>query len=103
MEPHHKKPQGNLMDDLSKCFGKAARHIRNAIPSSVKETHKDIEKTFHVMLQNALAKLKLVPREEFDAQAGVLEKTRHKLQTLEKRVAELEEGKHSAKKSKDIK
>lgn len=41
-------------------------------------------------LQNQLAKLDVVSREEFDIQTQVLLKTREKLTALEKRLAELE-------------
>jgi ubiquinone biosynthesis accessory factor UbiK len=92
-------PHGNFIEDLAKCLSGATKRIRDAIPTEVKETQKDLEKTFHIMLQNAFAKLDLVTREEFDVQAGVLAKTRHKLQMLEKRIAELEPHKHSSSQS----
>ncbi|MDO3383046.1 accessory factor UbiK family protein [Gilvimarinus algae] len=41
-------------------------------------------------LQAALRKLDLVTREEFDAQAAVLARTRARLEALEARVTELE-------------
>lgn len=42
-------------------------------------------------LQSTLAKLNLVTREEFDAQAAVLQRTRQKLEALELRCAEIEQ------------
>lgn len=42
-------------------------------------------------VQSALTRLDLVTREEFDAQAAVLQRTRLRLEELEKRVAELEQ------------
>lgn len=44
------------------------------------------------LIKGALTKMELVSREEFDIQTEVLRKTREKLQTLEKRLAELEEA-----------
>ena len=41
-------------------------------------------------MQAAFARMNLVTREEFDIQAGVLARTRQKLEALEKQVAELE-------------
>lgn len=41
-------------------------------------------------LAQALNKLDLVGREEFDAQAAVLARTRQRLEALEERVAQLE-------------
>jgi hypothetical protein len=51
---------------------------------------KDLEKNVKAMLQSGLARLDLVPRQEFDIQADVLRKTREKVERLETRVAELE-------------
>jgi hypothetical protein len=51
---------------------------------------RDAEKNLKSMLSGALAKLDLVTREEFDIQAGVLLRTREKLEALEARVADLE-------------
>jgi BMFP domain-containing protein YqiC len=42
------------------------------------------------VLQNTLAKLDLVTREEFDVQSRLLSRTREKLEALEKTIAELE-------------
>jgi BMFP domain-containing protein YqiC len=41
-------------------------------------------------LQATLGKLDIVTREEFDVQAGVLSRTREKLEELSQRLAELE-------------
>ena len=51
---------------------------------------KDIEKNVRAMLTQGLAKLDMVTREEFDAQALQLTRIRDRLDVLEKRVAELE-------------
>lgn len=51
---------------------------------------RDLEKNFRGMLSSAFAKLDLVTREEYDAQARVLARAREKLAALEVRVAELE-------------
>ena len=42
------------------------------------------------VLQGAFSKMDLVNREEFDAQAAVLARTREKLEALETQLAELE-------------
>lgn len=41
-------------------------------------------------VQSAMGKMDLVTREEFDAQAAVLQRTRERLEQLEKQVADLE-------------
>lgn len=50
----------------------------------------DIERNSKAMLAHALARMDLVTREEFDAQAAVLARTRETLAALEKRIAALE-------------
>jgi ubiquinone biosynthesis accessory factor UbiK len=72
----------------AKTFDEIAARIGKAIESS---PAKDIEKNVKTMLASSLARLDLVPRAEFEVQAQVLLKTRAKLETLEKRLAELEE------------
>ena len=49
------------------------------------------KRELHIALQAALARLDLVTREEFDAQAAVLQRTRQKLETLEQELARLEQ------------
>ena len=50
----------------------------------------DLENNFRAVLRANLGKLDLTGRDEFDAQRKVLERTRARLEELEKRVAELE-------------
>ena len=72
-----------LLDDL-------ARKLADAVPPGLKALKADLERNFRAMLQSALGKLDLVTREEFDVQAGVLSRTRQKLEELSQRLAELE-------------
>ena len=50
----------------------------------------DIEKNVRALLTGFFTRLDLVSREEFDIQSQVLQRTREKLDALEKRVAQLE-------------
>jgi BMFP domain-containing protein YqiC len=74
-----------VIDDL-------ARRLSNAVPAGLREAQQDIEKNFRTLLQNSLAKLDLVTREEFDVQTRVLARTRERLEALERAIAELEAG-----------
>lgn len=53
--------------------------------------HQELEKQFKNLLQNALGKLDLVSRDEFDGQMLVLQRTRQRLESLEQQVQELEQ------------
>jgi BMFP domain-containing protein YqiC len=50
----------------------------------------DIEKNARALLSGFFARLDLVSREEFDIQAQVLQRTREKIDALEKRLERLE-------------
>ncbi len=63
-----------------------------ALPPGVRDMQQDISKEFKSIIQVTLSKLDLVTREEFDTQAGVLAKTRQKLEVLEAEIAQLEGG-----------
>lgn len=73
-----------ILDDLS-------RKISDALPKGLTSLQEDTRQHLDSALQSTFAKMNLVPREEFDIQQAVLERTREKLELLEKRVRELEE------------
>ncbi|QJD60014.1 accessory factor UbiK family protein [Pseudomonas sp. gcc21] len=52
----------------------------------------DVEQHLKALLQSALSKLDVVSREEFETQQVVLERTRARLEALEKRVEAIEQG-----------
>jgi BMFP domain-containing protein YqiC len=60
------------------------------LPDNVQQMQDDLESNIHALLQNTLAKMNLVTREEFDVQAALLQRTREKLEKLEKLLDELE-------------
>ena len=72
------------LDDLT-------QRLSNLIPQGVKNMQADVEKNIRAILQSAFAKMDLVTREEFDVQTAVLERTRAKLEALEKQVSALEQ------------
>jgi BMFP domain-containing protein YqiC len=67
-----------------------ARRLVESIPPGLRSLQADLESNFRAVLRASLSKLDLVAREEFDAQVRVLERTRARLEELEKRVHELE-------------
>lgn len=72
-----------ILDDL-------AHRLYEAVPPGVRDAQKDLEANFRSVLQGMLGKLDLVTREEFDVQQGVLERTREKLEAINRRLEELE-------------
>lgn len=63
-----------------------AEKLTDALPPSLKQARDDLRANFRDILQNQLAKLDLVTREEFDVQKKMLERTRAKLEELEKKL-----------------
>lgn len=69
-----------------------ARKLADAVPPGLTALKNDLEQNFKAVLQGGLAKLDLVTRQEFDIQAGVLRRSRERLEELERRLAALEQG-----------
>ena len=67
-----------------------ARKLADSVPPGLTALKNDLEQNFKAVLQGGLAKLDLVTRQEFDIQAGVLRRSRERLEELERRIAALE-------------
>lgn len=78
-------PDPKTLDDL-------ARRLAEALPPGLTALRDDLEDNFRAVLQAGLARLELVTRQEFDVQTGVLKRTRERLEQLDRRLRELEEG-----------
>jgi BMFP domain-containing protein YqiC len=70
-----------------------AQRITSLLPDHMQQMQDDLESNIHSLLQNTLAKMNLVTREEFDVQTALLQRTREKLESLEQRLTELEKDK----------
>lgn len=75
-----------LIDDINEKLSALLR----ASPAA------DVQKNLKAALSQALGKMDLVTREEFDVQAQVLARTREKLTVLETRLNEIEKRANSA-------
>ncbi len=60
------------------------RKISELLPAGSRQLQSDIEANIKALLQSQLGKLNLVTREEFDVQSAILQRTREKLDKLEK-------------------
>lgn len=77
-----RKPQ-DFFSDLQQQFGQF-------MPDMARAAREDVEQSARAAVTSVLARLDLVTREEFDAQSAVLQRTREKVEALEKRVETLE-------------
>jgi ubiquinone biosynthesis accessory factor UbiK len=67
-----------------------ARRLLESVPPGLRAVQQDLENNFRAVLRSSLTKLDLVSRDEFEAQTRVLERTRARLEELERRVAQME-------------
>lgn len=67
-----------------------AGRLRKLVPPSAEGAAKDLETNFRALLQSALGRGEYVTFEEFEAQKRVLERTRKKVEALEKALAEIQ-------------
>ena len=72
-------------------FDDLARRIQASLPPGLDEVREDVTRNVRAIIAAGIARMDLVEREEFDVQSAVLARTREKLETLERRVRELEE------------
>ena len=73
-----------------KYLEELSRKVLDNLPKGLATVHEDMRDNLRAGLSNALTQMDLVTREEFDVQAGVLRRTRERLEALEAKVAELE-------------
>ncbi len=74
-----------ILDELS-------RRLAAALPPGITTLKDDLEKNIRTALSGITDNLNLVSREEFEVQQKVLERTRIKLEALEKQLIELEKN-----------
>ena len=65
--------------------------VLQGLPAGLHGLKQDFEQQLKAALRQALSRMDLVTREEFDIQREVLLRTRAKLEALEKQLAELEQ------------
>lgn len=76
----------------SKTLDALARRLAQAVPPGLNSLGDELERNLKAVLQSGLKNLDLVTREEFEVQRGVLARTRERLEQLQARLTELEEG-----------
>ena len=72
----------NIFDDI-------AKKITQLLPENVGQLQSGFEANVKTAVQNGLAKMNLVTREEFDIQTALLERSREKLDKLEQQLSQL--------------
>ncbi len=74
---------------MNETLEQLTKRISSLIPGDVKHMQDDLEANIRSLLQSTLTRMNLVTREEFDVQSAVLQRTREKLEQLEKQLEKL--------------
>ena len=73
-------------------FDDLARRIQASLAPGLDGVREDVTRNIRAIIAAGIARMDLVEREDFDVQSAVLARTREKLETLERRVRQLEES-----------
>lgn len=79
-------------------IAKIGQQIASLMPEQTKAAQQEAKQNIHSILQSGFAKLDLVTRDEFDAQSAVLQRTREKVEQLEKLTSQLEQQSNNSEK-----
>ncbi len=74
----------------AQTLNQLSEKIGELLPPGLQAVKSDFDARVKTLLQQQLAQLEMVSREEFDLQARVLQRTREKLEKLEAQLSELE-------------
>jgi hypothetical protein len=74
-----------------KQLDELARRFTENLPGGLRDFQQEVEKNARAALQSAFSRMDLITRDEFDAQAKVLARTRARLEELETQVKEMED------------
>lgn len=77
------KFEANKIDEL-------VAKLKDSLPDEVGNLKQAGENKLKLVLESALQKLEVVTREEYDIQTEVLQRTRQRVEALEKKISELE-------------
>lgn len=75
---------------LEHIVNRLSEQLSQVLPPGVRQLRGDIEENIKVVLREALARMELVTREEFDVQAALLARTRSRVEALESELKALE-------------
>ena len=76
----------------NQTINRLSEKINALLPAELQQVKSDFDARLKSLLQSQLANFEMVSREEFEIQARVLARTREKLEKLEQRLKELEQG-----------
>jgi BMFP domain-containing protein YqiC len=76
---------------MEQIVNRLSEQLSQALPPGVRQLRGDLEENIKVVLREALARMALVTREEFDVQSALLSRTRSRLEAVEAELRALEQ------------
>lgn len=76
---------------LEQIVNRVSEQLSQVLPPGVRQLRGDIEENIKAVLREALARMELVTREEFDVQAALLARARSRLEAVEAELRALEQ------------
>lgn len=73
-----------------RAIDQLAQRLQSVLPPGLAQAGEDLRMNMRDVLSEGLNRMDLVTREEFDVQRALLERTRHRMEALEWRIAALE-------------
>ncbi|MDP2226644.1 MAG: accessory factor UbiK family protein [Moraxellaceae bacterium] len=75
---------------LEQIVNRVSEQLSQVLPPGVRQLRGDLEENIKAVLREALARMELVTREEFDVQAALLSRSRSRLEAVEAEFKMLE-------------
>ena len=75
----------------NQTINRLSDRINQLLPPGLQQVKTDFDQRLKILLQEQLAQMAFVSREEFDIQTRVLQRTRARLETLESKIEQLEQ------------
>lgn len=76
---------------LEQIVNRVSEQLSQVLPPGVRQLRGDLEENIKAVLREALARMELVTREEFDIQTTLLSRARSRLEALEAELRALEQ------------
>lgn len=76
---------------LEQIVNRVSEQLSQVLPPGVRQLRGDIEENIKAVLREALARMELVTREEFDIQTTLLARARGRLEAVESELRALEQ------------
>jgi BMFP domain-containing protein YqiC len=85
------RPQEPRKMALEQIVNRVSEQLSQVLPPGVRQLRGDLEDNIKAVLREALARMELVTREEFDVQAALLSRARSRLEAMEAELRTLEQ------------